>query len=277
MANSIDLTKDPISPAIKIDDITTRRRIPENHSAYQYLHEIELGDRAAIRACTLVDVPPKSQGNTDRSTTVLSNGIYKNYKLALLTLPIGIQYVNFELKGNTLIFNQQDIGEDLKEPIHTPILVNVFSTNQNHPFHFCVNEYEGFEELKKPMTNYPFACYEPLSSLRDTDEKPFHLFYIKNIDLFSGFGENHSFQETEDCYFMIPVLMSEGTIPFYIIKEDKVNNSHLDELNKWATEVNNVRKSKKWGAHWTSRTPLNYHDHLHIFVCTNLEVAPKKP
>jgi hypothetical protein len=231
----IDLTRN--AQSFKVDAVDNNQRLPIE--AKHYLHEIKLSN-LIIRCCTFKDVGSNSP--------VVSDGLYANYRLAMLTIPAGFEYVNYDLNPQNEVIIASEPRQKLAQGVHSLALLNVYNPDDGEAeqaFHLCDDK----QELVSVFDSPPYACVTCVTSLiptpHSTNNRHFHLFF------YGG-------------YYFIPLVTSQGAIVYYIIAEDNV-----ELLNKFAQEALSRTDTKK--DFWQIRNIVAY-DMLDIL--TSKDVTP---
>lgn len=255
----IDLTRN--SKPIEIKPVLVGNRLPVE--AQGFLQEIKLnGVNLPIRCCILKDVDPD-----DHQNGIIPEGDYLDYRVAMLTLPKGAQYVNYKIENNKIVSIEKK-HLSLPDDIHTLVMLNVdikqLENDDNKDyieqiFHIC-------DDDKLLLGSPPYACAvnavsKPISNkVNEKSFKPFHLFYLKNEKL--------------DC-FLIPLVFSQGTIIYYLIQNDA---SSAASLNAFIEKMSRIQNPKE--EYWLigSDDPndltkyIDYLDDHDIFIT---KIAPK--
>ncbi len=263
MSNPIDLTR--CGGPFTLKNIHTKggnkSYLPDTSPAKQYLCEVELSGNA-MHCCTLKDVSCEDLPNSP----IIVDGDYQNYRLAMMTIPKGFQYVNYRMDAEFNIDTSdkkarlgEEEGNGKGKGVHTLVLLHLDSKSTS--FHNCIGE--GNNKITS-KNSPPYACAkyaisitpDTLKGMQSSNSinKPFHLFYF------------HNEYDNKD-YYAIPLLLSQGTVAYYIIKDDNKCSKSLKKFAKLTSD--NINNEKDY---WTVKP--KYFDYYDIFTSKTC-VKPK--
>lgn len=255
MSEIINLFKPQADSTFTIDNVDKNRLLTTVvPMADFYLQELKLN--TPFRCCAFRDIGGIGS---------IPDGPIFSQRQGMLTLPQGIGYVNYTL--DTANPNPIVIGngaEEIKLPqlLHTLLLFDiVFSPIPPEPFHYC-------NDTPQPDIP-PFACVDTVTSLRQSPERPFHLFYTDDLIIRTQYYENATFK---GHLYYVPFAMSEGVIVYFVINDD-ANQTNI--LNALANEILKVQSITDGAHHWTIRSEIIYQDNYGIFTCTCMESINK--
>jgi hypothetical protein len=236
----IDLTQN--YKAFKVNAVNDNKNLPL--AAQEYLQEIML-QGSAVRCCTFKDV-----GN---ALPVITDDDYINYRLAMLTLPAGFKYVDYNFDSENKVDPSDERGSLKDRGVHTLVLLEVSNDEGNYEFHICGDH----DNKDKGLFSRPYACMRPAVSVMPSNAKktakPFHLFYFKKN-------------------YLIPMLMSQGSIVFYIIdaSDDEFAQKKLNEFAGEAMQRKDIGKD-----YWVSGE-IVYSDNFDIFITVEAKFEDSK-
>lgn len=242
----IDLTRN--SQAFRVDAVDNNPRLPVE--AQEYLHEIKLNG-LTIRCCSFKDI-------INGTSVVVPDDSYTNYRFAKLTVPTGFQYVNYTIDGdnNVVVVNKSNA---LVEGIHSLMLLNVNKDSTLEDFHICNSNHL----IKDVFTSAPYACVKPAMSMlptaKNNKDKHFHLFYFKEEKVVNEVI-------VLKVHYFIPLLMSQGTIVYYMIEEENLGQIP-NALNTFAKEA--LSRSDTQKDFWKMESIVAY-ESLDILTSTNV-------
>jgi hypothetical protein len=167
-----------------------------------------------------------------------------HFEVGTIKIPSGIQYIA-----------DYDTWKPNPAKTTSHILSNIlFSINSKKPangraFHICENMDDGLESLTVQGCSMLMAPY-------GDDENPFIVFYYDGEIYF------HDMTIITGC-FLIPMNLSERTVVYFAIPEDKVTKNHIEILNAIKQRL---KEDPDLANHIGNLEAMQYNDKLGIFV-----------
>ena len=222
-----------------------------DNPADAYLQKVPLRNAFVFR-----DINSKGEDNTGKFSNLVKLAASK-FRVSILTLPVGIQYVNYEITGNKITLPQQkNFGIALREGVNSFYAHDI---DGFFNFHICTN-------IQYTM---PYGCAGAFCISPNALYKPFNLFYLYlpqtgNNAFFLGASE----KPLKGGFYLIPMYLSNGTMFYYLFPDDGEANSKIQQYYTDFKEIQGNRTK-----HWETAEILIYNDGLDILTCSKIQVS----